>query len=327
MEVKRIIIGLLYALSTLFGTVQEAWADASPRRVANLQEAVKRAGADGVIVFLYGPDWNRRSTILLKQFWQTPAVETASGGAILVAYPVPANIHTLPSPLTSCWPICPSLIFLDAQGKVYTALHGMEAIGDEKGSGGLRHISEQIRLLRERNRLAAQARVTQGKQRAEFLHLAGELPFTPPKRDGNKARTDLAEQIRRADPSDSEGYARRLTYNPLAFMYEQLETRDGFLSPRFVPDYEKIKTNCMRIISDTALRAEDRQQAYTLLIGLAHQRQERTRTMREMIENCMQLDRNSSYGRLSPRLMELWATQQAARGRGARGQIRDKRKK
>ncbi len=287
------------------------------RRFTSIGEALGKAGDDGIVVFLYGPKWNRRSEVLLHKFWERDEVQQASGQALLVAQAVDAGQSSLPSPMGSYLPICPSLIFLDKQGSVYAYMPGMDAIGDETGSQGVQNIRTMIARLRQRDGYMAQSRQTQGTRSADLIHKAAEVPFPQPHYINNhfpnpeysnsNPRVRFASLIRQADPSDSRRYARSLLYSPVSFMYGMLNTRDGFVSPRFVPNYEYIKAECLKIAKDNSLRPEDRQQAYALIIGIAHRQNQSPREIYDFITAFSQLDASSFYGRLAPTLMHSWA--------------------
>lgn len=321
------IIVWIYTLCVVWGMLLHAAPDPS-RRFTSVQDALGKANDDGIIVFLYGPGWNRRSVALLHRFWESDAVQQASGGALLVAQAVEPDQASLPQPLGAYLPVCPSLIFLDKNGEVYAYMSGMDAIGNEEGNRGLQNIRVMLDRLRQRNGLMAQSRNSRGANSAEFIHKAAEIPFPQPHYIGGhfpspeytqtNPRVRFASMIRRVDPADSRGYARSLLYNPVSFMYSQLNTRDGFLSPRFAPNYEQVKAACLQVANNNALRPEDRQQAYALLIGLAHSNKRSPNEIGGFISALSQLDASSFYGRLSPTLMQIWAGGSSGKNSGKR---------
>lgn len=278
------------------------------QRVQSYSQAFSQAGSDGIIIFLYGPDWNERSARMHKGFWMSKAVEEAVGNASLLAVPIyqtptesqaseayaiSDGMPSLPSPR-----VCPSILMIDKENNIYANLKGFDDLGDEEGELALKNIRANLDALRRQQSLLNQADSASGEERARLLHEVGELPILPPK--------DLQERILEADPEDKNGYVRRLAYKPLKFLYEQLETHSGFVSSNYVPDYKKISAECIKIINDQALRTVDRQMAYCLLIGLTRRQMITGRRLKEMIDSCTKIDPNSYYGRLSPTLARIW---------------------
>lgn len=285
----------------------------NPRRADSFSEALATAGDDGVMVFCYGPDWNQRSVRMLKKFWQTKELEEAAGNAILVAAPfyqeATPEQQEEKSRITGGMPnppfgVCPTVMLFDKNGFCYANLPGKDYLGDETGDLAKKNIAEKLAALRTKQQLMAQAEGMSGPAKAKILGQVADLPI--------KHQSDLVEMIREADPGDSTGLVRRNTHNAKQFLYDQMETKDGFLAQDFEPDFNKIKTECMKVVKDTALRPEDRQAAYALIIGQA--RREHVsgkqnipgRQMKEFINGCAKIDPNTAYGKLSPALLGLW---------------------
>lgn len=298
----------------------------NPRRAANFAEALEAAGDDGIAVYCYGPDWNRRSVRMLKEFWETPEVEQATGGAILVAVPYyeyPTQEQEDQSMTAASgmkappFGVCPTVMMFDKNGDMYANLFGTDNLGDEDHPEiGLNNLKAKLAALRRRNELTAQAESSTGVAKAKLLNEIAELPIIAPR--------GLVEKIKEADPADSSGMVRRNTFKARDFLYEQMDTKDGFLSPDFVPDYAKMQEACMKVIKDEALRPIDRQAAYLLLIGQSRREEITGQKMKVMITACSKLAPDTVYGRLGPVLTNTWAT---IRVTHTKEQRRDKRAK
>lgn len=285
----------------------------NPRRADSYSEALAAAGDDGVMVYCYGPDWNQRSVRMLKKFWQTKELEQAAGNAILVAAPyyqvaTPEQEEESRS-ITSGMPappfgVCPTVMLFDKDGFCYANLPGKDYLGEETGELGMKNIAEKLAALRTQHELLAQAESLSGEAKAKVLNQVADLPIKNPR--------GLVDMIKEADPSDKTGLVRRNTHDAKQFLYDQMETKDGFLANDFVPDFNKIKTECMKVAKDEALRPEDRQAAYALIIGQA--RREHVsgkqnipgKQMKDFINGCAKIDPTTPYGRLSPTLVGLW---------------------
>ncbi len=126
-------MGLL--LPSLLGLAQAA------QRVSSFDEALEKAGPDGIIAYCYGPDWNMRSARMLRSFWNTPALEEAAGNAVLVAVPFYQDPYTkgadtageikgsMPAPRSG---ICPSVLMFDKNGRLYASLQGGDGLYQNK---------------------------------------------------------------------------------------------------------------------------------------------------------------------------------------------------
>lgn len=285
----------------------------NPRRAETFSEALSSAGEDGIAVFCYGPDWNQRSVRMLNKFWQSQELEMATGSAILVAAPY----YQVPTPeqeqesnnITSGMPappfgVCPTVMLFNKDGVRYANLPGMDYLGDETGALALKNIRDKIEALRAQQKLLQQAENMSGLEKAKILSQVADLPIDAPR--------NLIDMLKEADPSDQSGLVRRNTYSAKQFLYDQMETTDGFISTDFVPDYNKIKAECMKIVKDETLRPEDRQAAYALLIGqsrrdhVSGKQNIPGKQMKDYISGLAKIDPNTPYGKLSSTLSGLW---------------------
>lgn len=288
----------------------------NPRRAASYIEALDAAGEDGIAVFCYGPDWNSVSTRMLKSFWETPEVEAATGAAILVAAPfyedptpeqeetargVTAGMRNPP------FGVCPTIMLFDKDGTMYANMPGADFLGteDDEFKQGIKNLQEKIGALRKRYELMKKAELLTGVAKAKVLNEIAELPIIPPK--------NLVDQIREADEMDQSGMVRRNTFSALGFLYEQMNTKDGFLLASFEPDYNKISADCMKVIKDETLRPIDRQAAYLLMIGQARREEITGTKLKNMVNGLAKLDPNTKYGRLAPVLNNSWVTRRIVR--------------
>ncbi len=288
------------------------------QRAATYQEAQAMAGEDGIIVFCYGPDWNQRSVRMCETFWKNAATEEAAGNAVMVAVPYFQNPKSelaqkfanergsLPEPPFG---VCPAVLMYDSEGNNYATLAGMDDFGDEEGKLGAENIAKKLAELRTQRALISKAASASGVERAKVL---GEVMNL-----GIKAPKGIINEIEIADPEDKSGMVRRNKHDAFyGFMYEQLQTKDGFLKSDFVPDLKTIGAACKKVYDDESYRPEDRQAAYALLIGLSRAAGVPTNQLRGYITKCMKIDENSVYGRMCPALLEKWVGGSSGGGGG-----------
>lgn len=319
-------MGLCIAMATTF-----SW---GAQRAETFEEALSKAGNDGVIAFCYAPDWNRRSVKLLQTFWKSPAAEEAAGDAVMVAVPffqdssskgaeaAPAIQSGLPPiPKGTC--VCPAVMMIDKEGKLYAYLPGSDYLGnDDACTLGCKNIKEKLGHLRKRIELLAQAEPLTGVEKAKVLVQVTDLPIAQPE--------GIVEQIELADPTDKTGAVRRNKFSPLQCMYKLLDTTDGFLKPDYEADYGKIKEECEAVLSDAAYRTRDRQAVYALYVGESRRQlmaggRPTPNQLKGIIKKGMKVDETTDFGRLSPTLEKLWGGIKFARTSEQRKADREKK--
>ena len=281
------------------------------QRAKGFDEALNKAGSDGVAVYCYGPDWNIRSTRLLKSFWQTAAAEEAACDAVMVAVPFYEDNSSKEAKKAAGirgrmnaprFNVCPTVLLFTKEGHLYATLQGNDYLGDDdKCSLGLKNIRDKIHALREFQKLMKEADAEEKTaKKLELLGKAADLPINVPH--------EVIDRITTADPQDKAGYHRRITFNARNFMYELMETKDGFLKPDFEPDMQKIRKECEAIFKDKNIRAHDKQAVYNLYIGQSRREHVQGNKLRGMIRKSQKVDETTNYGLLSPNLMKLWGS-------------------
>lgn len=278
------------------------------QRAATFDEALEKAGTDGVIAYCYGPDWNKRSVQLLDTFWKSAAAEEAAGNAVMVAVPFyekesakgaedAASIRGSMS--APPFHVCPTVMFFDKNGRKYADFQGADYLGaDDACQEGVRNIAKYVQALRKQQELMAAAAPLIGVEKAKLLAEVADLPIAKPE--------DLMEQLELADPTDKLGAIRRNKFNALQFMYKQLDTPDGFLKPDFEADYPQMRKDCEEVFKDKAIRNRDRQAVYNLYIGESRRQAIPGNQLKGFIKKVNKLDPTTDYGKLSPTLVDLW---------------------
>lgn len=268
--------------------------------------ARKAAGKEGIIVYVYGPDWNTRSAHMLRDFWESRELEEAAGEAVLLAVPVyqdsknedPQTAAAQGSLKLPGFCYCPRVLMLDADGEIYADLHGTDDLGSGKGELGVENVRTKLELLRRRNALLEQAEAAEGADKARLLSQAADLPLIPP--------SDIVERIRMADPTDRTGCLRRHEFQPREFLYKEMDTKDGFLKPTFIPDLAAIKQHCTRIFSDKNYKPEDRQAVYNLLIGLSRQNGIVSQRLKTLIRANIRIGPDTRSGKAGNHILTAW---------------------
>lgn len=304
------------------------------QRAETFEEALSKAGKDGVMAFCYAPDWNMRSVKLLQTFWKSPAAEEAAGDAVMVAVPfyqdpsskgadaAPAIQSGLPSVPKGTY-ICPAVMMIDKEGNLYAYLPGSDYLGnDDACSLGCKNMKEKLGHLRKRIELLAQAEPLIGLEKAKLLAQVADLPIAQPE--------GIVEQIELADPTDKTGAVRRNKFSPQQCMYKLLDTTDGFLKPDYEADYGKIREECEAVLADPAYRTRDRQSVYALYVGESRRQfmssgRPTQNQLKGIIKKGMKVDETTDFGRLSPTLEKLWGSMKFTRTSEQRKADREKK--
>lgn len=335
--------GALLALS-----LSSVWA---AQRVNTYAEALEKAGDDGIIVYCYGPDWNRRSVRMLNTFWKNPETENAAGQAVMVAIPFYENSdHPKAAEAESIrggfpappYGVCPTVVMLDKTGKAYAYLPGADYLGDEDGEKARENMRSNLKKARRYQELAKQLGIwegdnqvaetggVQGAERAKLIAEMIELQLYKPSgsTDRQPPYTDphLLHELELADPADKTGLVRRFKHVELQFRYKMYDTPDGFLKPDFVADLPMIKEECLKIVNDPAYRTYDRQSAYLAYIGQARREAMPSNQLKGHIKKMGEIDPTTVFGRGAAALHDLWGSFKTKRTPEQRKAERERRK-
>lgn len=284
-------------------------------KVGNYNEALKNATSDGVVVYCYGPDWNRRSVIMLDEFWKNPQAEKACGDAAMVAVPYYQRPTTEQQTeankisgsferrkINNQFRSFPAVCMVGKDGRIYAQLCGTDALGSEKDNykRGYENIHRHLELYRKQTELLAQAEKAEGVEKARLIGEASTLGIYPP--DGAVA------QIKALDPQDTLGYVKTLNYDPYSFNMEanafsgcKQNSEDAFSA-------EKTEKRLREILENKTLTAIQKQESYAVCIGRLRKDgngADRS-TLTKYIKAMGAIDPSSMYGKIVPHLLELW---------------------
>lgn len=289
----------------LFSTASAA------QRVKTFSEAKEKAGSDGIVMFCYGPDWNRRSVRMLNEFWKTSGAEQACGNAAMVAVPFyqdpEADKKNEAEDIAAGAPkppfgVCPAVLLLDKEGKMYAHLVGTDYLGDFQGGLGMRNIRDRLAAFRKRTELMEKAKGLSGQEKAKVLMEVAELPISRPE--------DLLAMAEQADPTDKTGIVRRLKHDALQFMYGLLDTTDGFLKPGYVADFKKIREETQKVADDAAILPLDRQKALALQVGESRRQGISGNKLTNITKFMAKIAAGTDFGRLADSIGQKWSVAQ-----------------
>lgn len=208
MKHTMIVLALALALAPLQAAQQ----------AETYEQATALVGEDGYVLFAYADGWDSYSRAVCQSLMASPKVKEAARGAVFMAYPVPEapgkeeqeklqqRFGKLKIPKADSYP---ALLLFDKNGRHYSTICGpfMQKSRPAKVASLL---ETRLEGLQKQSKLLDDTRKAEGVEKARLLCEASIIP--------DIARPDnLEKQLRAADPEDSSGVIRRLTFNPWAF--------------------------------------------------------------------------------------------------------------
>lgn len=274
------------------------------------EEAQKGETDDGIILFIYGPDWDRFSTDMMTKLINDPAVQAAAGDAKLILAPFyqrpddkqkaeqAAAFGSLKLPDAMSNETYPALHFHDPKGNIYAFLRGPELL-----HGSAQQIAEAVKLRVENHRkqaeLVKQAEAARG---AESARLYGEASRIP----GLERPSGVLQRIKAADPNDTDGYHRSLSFYPEGFAEEKkdLSLTEGLAlveSKLAEPGYTPVQ----------------KQQFCAMAIGYLHRNKGEAADICKWAKRMKDYDPNSYLGHSADIVVAKWGGQEYGYQRGS----------
>lgn len=303
---KKLLLALLCPLcvTTLLPAAQKA---------STFEDALKKAKADGIVAFCYGPDWNMRSVGMVGTFWKDKRTEKACGDAVMIAIPfyqrpTPSNLKEQNKVQGSFKRVrvnhdfrsFPAVCMMDRTGRVYAQLCGTDDLGTDEDdfAKGIENIAAKLDAFRRQTDLLAQAEKAQGVEKAKLLGQAATLGVYPPE--------GVAQTIKNLDPQDQSGYYRRLTYNAFHFneRANSFSGSDQDASKAMTP--EQTEKELQTLLNNPVLSNEQKQESYAVYIGRLRKTKADKAVLMKQIKAMHDIDPDTMYGRIMPHLLELW---------------------
>ena len=178
---------------------------------------------DGYIIFAYAEDWDTFSKQVCDKLMESELVTAAAGNAVFMRAPIPnfltpertqADKERFGPLQVGDAPSYPAVLMLTKEGRLYSIISGsfMRKAAPKKVS---KMIAERLAAFKKQKALLIEAEHATGVEQARLLGQAFEIPdllFPVP-------RGKMIDRIRKLDPKDESGYARRLR-DPFDFVGE-----------------------------------------------------------------------------------------------------------
>lgn len=229
---------------------------------------------DGYILFAYAEDWDTYSKRVCEKLMASPAVQQAAGQAIFMRVPVP-NIMTDErkaadkerfGPLqVADAPDYPAILMLDHNGRHYATITGafMHKPGSKKTAETVAELIVERRTGQRRQAdLLQRAKDAKGVEKAQLIGAAAQIPgINPVEKIGA-----IINQIKKLDPKDESGYARKLR-DPMDFVGEIVGIERSKESGK---GWEAALAKVEEYLKDPVYTKEQQQALHALAAGLLH---------------------------------------------------------
>ena len=197
-----------------FGLVIQVPAVGAPVLAESYEQAQAVLQDDGYILFAFAEDWDSNSVKVSRALMNSDKVKQAAGHAVFMEVPVP-NVLTdkrkevdkirfgkLQVPDATDYP---AILMLTKDGRHYATICG-PIMRSSKSSEIAKLISDAMAAMHKQEKLLAQASSAKGVEKARLLGEAASLPgINPP-----DTLRRVIDQIRKLDPKNETGYARKL---------------------------------------------------------------------------------------------------------------------
>lgn len=274
--------------------------------VKSFAQAKKRNAKDGILVYFYGPDWDDRSTKMLKTFWENGEIKNACGDAAMVAAPVyqsPSEkdrkraqeiLSGMKVPHIFSYP---AVVMCDSDGTKYYLLQGDEILAETKTVAET--IKAKLELFRKQKRLLKKAEKTKGLEKAK---LYGEAMI-----EGIDYPPNALKIIKESDPKGETPYAKRLEFDVFKIITDKTHTDpDNPNLKLMTPDeaFNLVKT--IAIDDETTYLPEQRQELLASCAAYLRRTDASDARIKTLHKKIREIDPDSVWASFADESEKIW---------------------
>lgn len=263
---------------------------------------------DGYIVFAYAEDWDDFSEGVCSKLMNSEQVIKAAGNAVFMRAPIPNFLtdERKAADKERFGPLnvgdassYPAILMITKGGRLYSIINGafMRKAAPKKVS---KMIQERLASMKKQEQLLEKAKNAKGVERAKLIGQAADFEDIMPV--GRKGQ--IIAEIKRLDPKDESGYARRLR-DPFDFVgeivgIEKNKDKGWEVALKQVEDY----------LNDPVYTPAHKQALHALAIGLLrrHGNVKSAAAIRKHTAALEALDAKSYIGKSAKIAEREWAT-------------------
>ena len=286
----------------------------------NFAAAKKRNPKDGILVYFYGPDWDVRSTSMLKTFWGNNDIRNACGDSAMLAVPVYQNPSDkekkreqelregMKMPHIFSYP---AVVMCDEEGRKYYILQGDEILADVKV------VSETIRaklaLFRKQKALLQKAEKAKGLEKAK---LYGQAML-----EGIDYPPNALKVFKECDPKGETPYAKRIEFDVYKIITDKTHTDPDKPDLKLMPPDEAFALVKKLAIDDAETYLPwQRQELLAACAGYLRRVNKADPRIKTLHQKIREIDSESVWASVADESEKIW-------GGGAKDDKKKKRKK
>lgn len=292
------ILGLLACLS--LGTL---WAGPEKK---SYEQALKAEPNDGIVVFLYGPDWEKKGPELLTTLWKNSKIRSACGGANMVAIPIyqrPNEKETKEAQergkgfkrMNHVRSI-PALVLQTSSGEDYYAIYGDELNRSAEKVADL--MKSKFELYKQRRTIMKKAEKAKGRAKARAYGEAAAIEgIFPPK--------DAAKIIRENDPNLEEPLSARAVFDIYKLMVDAT-TPDNKNPSKKIFTVEEALAQYRKLMEGDKYTSAQKQEIIAATAGYLRRKKYDQAKVKKMYEEMLALDPDSVWGAYAKSALKAW---------------------
>lgn len=268
--------------------------------------AKKRDAKDGILVYFYGPDWDVRSTKMLKTLWDNAEIKKACGDSAMLAIPVyqspnekqKKNAKTIREGMKIPHIFSyPAIVMCNNDGYTYYILQGDEIF--EETPKVAETIKTKLKLFREQKALLKKAERAKGLEKAK---LYGEAMF-----DGINPPEDALKVIKANDPKGELPYAKRLEFDVFKLITEQTyKDPDKPDKALITPDAAVALVTKLAIEDETTYLPWQRQELLAAAAGYLRRVDKTDARIKTLHKKILEIDPESGWADFVKDSEDLW---------------------
>lgn len=270
------------------------------------EQAIKNNPADGIVVFLYGPDWEKVSAPMLKKLWTDPKLKSACGGANLVAIPIyqrpndrekrTADEKSKGFNRTKRVRSIPAIVLQSGNGADYYVIYGDELMQSNEKVIAL--MKEKFELFKKQRALLQRAERAKGREKAKFYGEAAAIAgiFPPP---------NTEKIIRGNDPSLTEPLSASAVFNIYSLLVDQTSYDDKNKSKRLLTVDETL-SKLRELTAGERYTPIQKQEIYAACTGHLRRNKYDNAKLKKLYEEMAALDKTSIWADYAREAIRLW---------------------
>lgn len=278
---------------------------AGPER-KTYEQAIKGNPNDGIVVFLYGPDWEKDGPQLLKKMWTNPKVKNACGGANLIAIPIyqrpdekekkAADERSKGFRRTKNVRSIPALVLQDYAGRDYYVISGDEILQAPEKVAEL--MKAKFELYKQQRKFLNQMEKAKGRAKARACAQAATIPgILPP--------NDYVKIIRENDPKLEEPLSARAVFNIYELIVDAT-TPDKENPGKKILSVEETLEKLKTLTSGETYTPEQKQEIYAATVGHLRRNGYDRAKVKKFYQEMIALNPDSMWADYAKNAIKLW---------------------